>query len=61
MRMYFRTDYYADVGIDEVVGLKRGITYEVVDSVLQYNLSNPVNSNCLASTASLKAVSILNL
>ena len=28
--MYFRTDYYADVGIDEVVRLKRGITYEVV-------------------------------
>ena len=30
MRMYFRTDYYVDVGIDEVVRLKRGITYEVV-------------------------------
>lgn len=30
MMMYFRTDYYADVGIDEVVRLKRGITYEVV-------------------------------
>lgn len=30
MRMYFRTDYYADVGIDEVILLKRGTTYEVV-------------------------------
>ena len=30
MRMYFRTDYYADVGIDEVVRLQRGNTYEVV-------------------------------
>lgn len=30
MMMYFRTDYYADVGIDEVVRLKKGITYEVV-------------------------------
>lgn len=30
MKMYFRTDYYADVGIDEVVRLQRGITYEVV-------------------------------
>ena len=29
-QMYFRTDYYADVGIDEVVRLQRGITYEVV-------------------------------
>lgn len=30
MRMYFRTDYYADVCIDEVVRLQRGNTYEVV-------------------------------
>ena len=30
MRMYFRTDYYADVDIDEVVRLQRGNTYEVV-------------------------------
>lgn len=30
MRMYFRTDYYTDVGIDEVVRLQRGTTYEVV-------------------------------
>lgn len=30
MRMYFRTDYYADVGIDEVIRLQRGIIYEVV-------------------------------
>lgn len=30
MRMYFRTDYYADVGIDEGVWLQRGTTYEVV-------------------------------
>lgn len=30
MRMYFRTYYYADVGIDEVVRLQRGTTYEVV-------------------------------
>lgn len=30
MRMYFRTDYYADVGIDEAVRLQKGITYEVV-------------------------------
>ena len=30
MRMYLRTDYYADVGIDEVVRLKRWTTYEVV-------------------------------
>ena len=30
MRMYFRTDYYADVGIDEVVRLQRGTTCEVV-------------------------------
>ena len=30
MRMYFRTDYYADVGTDEVVRLQRGTTYEVV-------------------------------
>nr|DAG04849.1 MAG TPA: hypothetical protein [Siphoviridae sp. ctGa111] len=30
MRMYFRTDYYVDVGIDEVVRLQRGTTYEVV-------------------------------
>lgn len=30
MRMYFRTDYYVDVGIDEVVRLQRGTTCEVV-------------------------------
>lgn len=30
MRMYFRTDYSADVGIDEIVRLQRGTTYEVV-------------------------------
>lgn len=30
MRMYFRTDYYTDVGIDEIVRLQRGTTYEVV-------------------------------
>nr|DAZ60590.1 MAG TPA: hypothetical protein [Caudoviricetes sp.] len=30
MRMYFRTDYYADIGIDEVVRLQRGTIYEVV-------------------------------
>lgn len=30
MRMYFRTDYNADVGIDEAVRLQRGTTYEVV-------------------------------
>lgn len=30
MRMYFRTDYYTDVGIDEVVRLQRETTYEVV-------------------------------
>ena len=30
MRMHFRTDYYADVGIDEVVRLQRGTTYEVI-------------------------------
>lgn len=30
MRMYFRTDYYANVGIDEVVRIQRGTTYEVV-------------------------------
>ena len=30
MRMYFRTDYYADAGIDEVVRLQRGTTCEVV-------------------------------
>ena len=29
-QMYFRTDYYADVGIDEAVRLQRGTTYEVV-------------------------------
>lgn len=29
-QMYFRTDYYANVGIDEVVRLQRGTTYEVV-------------------------------
>ena len=30
MRMYFRTDYYVDVGTDEVVRLQRGTTCEVV-------------------------------
>ena len=30
MRMYFRTDYYADVDTDEVVRLQRGTTYEVI-------------------------------
>lgn len=30
MRMYFRTDYYVDVGIDEVVRLQRETTYEVI-------------------------------
>lgn len=30
MRMYFRTDYYADVGIDEAIRFQRGTTYEVV-------------------------------
>lgn len=30
MRMYFRSNYYADIGIDEVVRLQRGNTYEVV-------------------------------
>lgn len=30
MRMYFRTDYYADVGIDEVVRIQKGTTCEVV-------------------------------
>lgn len=30
MRMYFRTNYYAGVGIDEVVQLEKGNTYEVV-------------------------------
>lgn len=30
MRMYFRMDYSADVGIDEIVRLQRGTTYEVV-------------------------------
>lgn len=29
-QMYFRTDYYADIGIDEVVRLQRGTIYEVV-------------------------------
>ena len=30
MRMYFRTNYYAGVCIDEVVQLEKGNTYEVV-------------------------------
>ncbi len=30
MRLFFRTDCYADVGIDETVRLRRGTTYEVV-------------------------------
>ena len=33
MRMYFRTDYYADVGIDEAVRLQRGTTYEVFSEI----------------------------
>ena len=33
MRMYFRTDYYTDVGIDEVGRLQRGTTYEVVSEI----------------------------
>ena len=30
MRMYFRTNYYVDVGIDEIVQLEKGNTYEVI-------------------------------
>ena len=30
MRMFFRTNYYASVGIDEVVQLEKGNTYEVI-------------------------------
>lgn len=39
MRMYFRTDYYADVGLDEVVRLQRETTYEVVSETEFFILS----------------------